>query len=101
MRVCTYTYPHTHTHTYTHTHTHTHTYTHIPTHTHTHTHTEDLDADSCPPRRILFIKEITSFLMERLPDFCKLDQAYYTGSLFQVRRHSEQGIMAGSIHMCV
>ncbi|KAL5471586.1 hypothetical protein EMCRGX_G029713 [Ephydatia muelleri] len=44
---------------------------------------KDLDADSCPPRRILFIKEITSFLMERLPDFCKLDQAYYTGSLFQ------------------
>ena len=35
-----------------------------------------------PPKRILFVEEITELMAESLPEFWKLGQAYVSGSLF-------------------
>ena len=41
--------------------------------------------DTGRPNRILFVEELTALISESLPDFWKLGQAYFSGSLFQVR----------------
>lgn len=39
--------------------------------------------DTGRPNRILFVEELTALISESLPDFWKLGQAYFSGSLFQ------------------
>ena len=36
------------------------------------------------PSRILFVEDLTEIVLTNLPNFWRLTQAYFTGSLFQV-----------------
>ena len=34
------------------------------------------------PQKIVFVEELTSLMLDNIPDFWKLGQAYFSGSLF-------------------